>query len=156
MIFKPLKAPAASCSFLCSIFFLSFYLAFFVFGLFTYDFSKFLYLAYMLMILCNLLSVRVCANVPGRVQACVGVQEIVHVCMVVARACAGVHGHVWVGVGVHECVCRCMQVCAGVRRCMCVCVAGVCGFSNNFEFSEYLLETNVFMQWPLVRILFVF
>ena len=33
---------------------------------------------------------------------------------------------------------------------------GVRGFSNNYEFSEYLLETNVFMQWPLVRILFVF
>ena len=31
------------------------------------------------------------------------------------------------------------------------------GFSNNYEFSEYLLEINVFMQWPaLVRILFVF
>ena len=39
---------------------------------------------------------------------------------------------------------------------VCVCVAGVSGFSNNYEFSEYLLETNVFMQWPLVRILFVF
>ena len=35
-------------------------------------------------------------------------------------------------------------------------VAGVHGFSNNYEFSEYLLDTNVFMQWPLVRILFVF
>ena len=30
------------------------------------------------------------------------------------------------------------------------------GFSNNYEFSEYLLETNVFMQWPLIRILFEF
>ena len=35
-------------------------------------------------------------------------------------------------------------------------VAGVSGFSNNYEFSEYLLETNVFMQWPLIRILFEF
>ena len=40
--------------------------------------------------------------------------------------------------------------------CGCMCVAAVCGFSNNYEFSEYLLETNVFMQWPLVQILFVF
>ena len=57
-----------------------------------------------------------------------------------ARACTGVRG--------------CALVRLGVRGC--VCVAGVCGFSNNYEFSEYLLETNVFTQWPLIRILFEF
>ena len=41
-----------------------------------------------------------------------------------------------------------VRVCAGV--------AGVSGFSNNYEFSEYLLETKVFMQWPLIRIPFEF
>ena len=39
---------------------------------------------------------------------------------------------------------------------VCVGVTGVSGFSNNYEFSEYLLETNVFMQWPLIQILFEF
>ena len=55
-------------------------------------------------------------------------------------------------------VCGYAQVCAGVlagvrghtRMCVCIFVTGVCGFSNNYEFSEYLLEINVFMQWPLV------
>ena len=50
----------------------------------------------------------------------------------------------------------CGRVRAGVRGRVCVGVAGVRGFSNNYEFSEYLLETNVFMQWPLIRILFEF
>ena len=65
-----------------------------------------------------------------------------------ARACAGVR------LGVRWCA----RVYAGVSGCVQVCVgvAGVSRFSNNYEFSEYLLETNVFMQWPLVRILFEF
>ena len=33
---------------------------------------------------------------------------------------------------------------------------GVSGFINNYEFSEYLLETRVFMQWPFLWILFDF
>ena len=54
-----------------------------------------------------------------------------------ARACAGVSGCARVSTGVHGCVCVLLEC-------------------NNYEFSEYLLETNVFMQWPLVRILFIF
>ena len=61
-----------------------------------------------------------------------------------ARTCAGVRGCTLACVDVHGCV----QVCVGVT--------GVSRFSNNYEFSEYLLETNVFMQWPLIRILFEF
>ena len=66
--------------------------------------------------------------------------------------------------GVHGCARACAGMCAGVcvglhwftRVCVGVCVAGVSGFSNNYEFSEYLLETKVFMKWPLVCILYEF
>ena len=57
-------------------------------------------------------------------------------------------------VGVRGCARVCVDVCGCAR--VCVGVAGVSGFSNNYEFSEYFLETNVFMQWPLIRILFEF
>ena len=56
-----------------------------------------------------------------------------------ARAYAGMGGYA--------------RVCVGARGCVRLWL-GV--FSNNYEFSEYLLETKVFMKWPLVRILYEF
>ena len=56
-----------------------------------------------------------------------------------ARAYAGMGGYA--------------RVCVGARGCVRLWL-GV--FSNNYEFSEYLLETKVFMKWPLIRILFEF
>ena len=51
----------------------------------------------------------------------------------------------------------CTLVCTGVRLCVWVCALVCAGvLSNNYEFSEYLLETKVFMKWPLVRILYEF
>ena len=76
----------------------------------------FLYFAYMLMILCDLFSKWACA-------------------LHIVQVCAGVLGRPRGCVWVH----------AGAPGCAGVCVAGVCRFSNNYEFSEHLLETNVFM-----------
>ena len=77
----------------------------------------------------------VCAGMGGFVQACAGVHEYARVyARMCTRVCAGMCEYVRVGAG----------------------VAGVSGFSNNYELSEYLLETIVFMQWPLIRILFEF
>ena len=122
------------------------------------------------MILCDLLSVRACADVHRHVRGCALVCVGAHGCV---RVCADVHGCALVCVGEHECarVCACVHGCARVCACVCgyvrlcawVCV-GMRGYmrvcagvlSNNYEFSEYLLETKVFMKWPLVRILHEF
>ena len=90
--------------------------------------------AYLLMILCDLLSMRVGVGVHGSVWACWACAGM-RGCAGIVQTCAGVCGH-----GGYAPVC-----------------AGVCGYvrvCNNYEFSEYFLETNVFMQWPLVRILY--
>ena len=68
----------------------------------------------------------------------------------------GVRMHARACVGVRGCARMCAGVCGYARACANMGVTEVSGFSNNHEFSEYLLETNVFMQWPLIRILFEF
>ena len=120
LFFRPLKVSVASCSFLFSL-------------------CPFLYFAYLLMILCDLLSVQACVGVCQRAWACagVGVPGCAQVCMGV---CGRAWVFVWVCMGVSSGVCRyagacagmwwyASWVCVGMRGCAQVC-ADVCGFAQ--------------------------
>ena len=84
--------------------------------------SPFLYLAYLLMILCNLLSVWVCMGTHGCGRACTCV--------------CGMCGHVWTCTSVWERarvflgVRGYEQACEGMRVCMCGLCAGLCGCAH--------------------------
>ena len=97
-----------------------------------------------------------CARACASVCVCVwALLRLVRVCMSASRhvrVCVQVCAGTCLGMCGHACPC----VCAGVRRGVRVLSCEWACAGMNYEFSEYLLEINVFMKWPLVRILYEF